>query len=124
MSIRSILPALVILLISCGKKPEVPPEFIQPPQMQSVFWDFIRADALTTLKHKENNTSPQALATNVTLQKQVFDMHKVTKQAFYSSLDYYNSHPALMRTLVDSIVNKANRERLGNTTIINPSLFK
>jgi len=130
MTIRSILPALCILLISCGKKSGVPPEYIPPAKMQLVFWDFIRADALTTLEHNNNNASPEALATNIKLQKQVFAMHQVTKEEFYRSLDYYNAHPALMRTLMDSVINKANRERpnITNTpnipNTINPSLIK
>ena len=124
MSIRSILPALCILLISCGKKSDVPSEFIQPAKMQVVLWDYIRADALTTQQQKNNNSSPEAMVANVKLQKQVFALHKITKQEFYKSLDYYNAHPFLMRTLMDSIVNKANRERPNNTGPINPGLIK
>ena len=124
MSIRSILPVICILLISCGKKSGVPSEIIQPAKMQLVFWDFIRADALTTTDQKNNSTSPAAIAENVKLQKQVFALHQVTKEEFYKSLEYYNAHPALMRVLMDSIVNKANRERADHTGIANPTLNK
>jgi len=124
MSIRSILPVLCIVLISCGKKSDLPGEIIQPAKMQSVLWDFIRADALTTTEQKNNTSSPEALAANVKLQKQVFALHQVTKEEFYKSLDYYNAHPVLMRTIMDSIVNKANRERTNNTGAVNPSLTK
>jgi hypothetical protein len=124
MRIRSILPVLCIVLISCGKKSGVPGEFIQPSKMQLVFWDYIRADALTTQQQKNNNGSPEAMAANVKLQKQVFAIHQVTKEEFYKSLDYYNSHPVLMRTLMDSILSKANRERQNKTGPINPALIK
>lgn len=122
MSIRGILPALCILLISCGKRAGVPDRFIQPSKMQSVLWDFIRADALTQQQQK-NNTSPGAMLANVKLQKQVFALHQVSKEEFYTSLEYYKAHPAMMRTLMDSIVNKANRERPNNISI-NPALVK
>lgn len=124
MTIRRILPVLCILLISCGKKSGVPPGIIQPSQMQLVFWDYIRADALTTQQQKNNNTSHEAIAENVKLQKQVFAIHKVTKEEFYQSLNYYKAHPVLMRTLMDSIVNKANKERGNNTGIINSPMIK
>ena len=124
MRIRSILPVICILLISCGKKNGVPAEFIQPSKMQSVFWDFIRADALTTAQNKNNNTSPEAIAENVKLQKQVFALHQVTKDEFYNSLDYYNAHPALMKVLMDSIINKANREKQNNANMFNPGIVK
>jgi len=123
MTIRSILPALCILLISCGKKSAVPAQFIQPSKMQLVFWDYLRADALTS-QLQRSSTSPEALAANVKLQKQVFAIHHVTKEEFYTSLDYYKAHPVLMRNLMDSMVNKANRERPNGTSIINPALIK
>jgi len=123
MTIRSILPALCILLISCGKRSAVPAEFIQPAKMQLVFWDYLRADALTA-QLQRSSTSPEALAANVKLQKQVFAIHHVTKEEFYSSLDYYKAHPVLMRTLMDSMTNKANRERPTGPTTINPALIK
>lgn len=126
MSIRSILPALCILMISCGKRSAVPGEFIQPAVMQSVLWDYIRADALTMQLQKNNTGTPEALAENVKLQKQVFAIHQVSKEEFYRSLNFYKSHPALMRTIMDSIVNKANRERQNNATPVNlnPALIK
>ena len=124
MRIRSFLPIICILLISCGKKNGVPSEYIQPSKMQLVFWDFIRADALTTVEQKNNYTSAVSIAENVKLQKQVFAMHQVTKEEFYNSLAYYNTHPALMRVLMDSIVNKANRERQNSTNISNQGLVK
>ena len=123
MSIRSILPALCILLISCGKRSDVPSRFIQPSKMQMVFWDFIRADALTTQLQK-NTTSPEALATSVKLQKEVFALYHVTKEEFYSSLDYYKAHPVLMRTLMDSMTDKASRERPNGASVLNPALSK
>ena|SRR5437868_14549764 len=114
--------AVCFLLISCGKKSAVPSEFIQPPKMQVLLWDYIRADALTT-QQKHSFTSPEALSENAELQQQVFAIHGVSKDQFYKSLDYYKSHPVIMKNLMDSVVSKATRERV-NILPINPALVK
>ncbi len=116
MTRRSILPAICIVLASCGKKNSIPSGFLQLPKMQLVLWDMIRADALTTQRQK-TYSSPAAMEENVKLQKQVFAIHNVTKEEFYQSLNYYETHPGLMRTLMDSVVNKANRERINNLPV-------
>ena len=123
MSIRSILPALCILIISCGKKSAVPSQFIQPAKMQLVFWDFLRADALNTQLQRGSN-APGPLTTIVKLQKEVFAIHHVTREEFYSSLDYYKTHALLMATLMDSMLTRANRERPGGSGVITPTLIQ
>lgn len=108
---RSILPALCLILISCGSKNAIPPEVLQPGKMQLVLWDIMRADAATT-QHLQTYTSPEAAAENVKLQKQVFAIHNITREDFYISLDYYKAHTNLMKVMMDSMVNKATREKV------------
>lgn len=122
MSKRIILPALCLILISCGKKHTIPSEVLQPAKMQLVLWDIMRADAVTT-QHLKTYTSPEAAAENVKLQKQVFAIHNVTREDFYKSLEYYKTHTSLMKVMIDSMVNKANREKVNNVPI-NPNLIK
>lgn len=122
MSKRIILPALCLILISCGKKHTIPSEVLQPAKMQLVLWDIMRADAVTT-QHLKTYTSPEAVAENVKLQKQVFAIHNVTREDFYKSLEYYKTHTSLMKVMMDSMVNKANREKVNNVPI-NPNLIK
>ena len=122
MSKHSILPLLCLILISCGKKNAIPAEVLQPGKMQLVLWDIMRADAVTTQQLK-TYASPEAAAENVKLQKQVFAIHNVTREDFYTSLDFYKSHTSLMKVIMDSMVNKANREKI-NIVPINPALTK
>ena len=122
MTSRIILFAACFILISCGKKNAVPADLLQPPKMQLVFWDIIRADALTNQQQK-TFTSPEAIAANVQLQKQVFAIHGVTREDFYRSLDFYKAHPAIMKVMMDSMVVKANREKV-TIAPINPALIK
>jgi len=110
-----ILSAVCCILISCGKKNAVPADLLQPSKMQLVFWDIIRADALTNQRQK-TYTSPEALTANVQLQKQVFAIHGVTREEFYISLDFYKTHPNIMKVLLDSMIAKAAREKITITT--------
>jgi hypothetical protein len=99
-----------ILLFSCSKKDAVPSEFIQPAKMQTALWDFMRADAVTTYRMKGFG-SPEAWNDNIELQQQIFAIHKITKEQFYKSLNYYLSKPKIFQPMLDSLVAKANRER-------------
>ncbi len=111
MSKRCIFLALSLILISCGNKNSIPIGILKPDKMRGVLWDIIRADAVTT-QQLRTNISIIATEENVKLQKQIFAIHEITKEDFYKSFDYYRSHPSLMKVLLDSVVNKANRERI------------
>jgi hypothetical protein len=111
MSKRSILLVLSIILMSCGNKNSTPPGVLKPDKMQAVLWDIIRADAFTTL-HIKTSVPGIATAEDAKLQKQVFAIHGLSKDDFYRSYDYYKAHAGLMRTVLDSMINKANREKI------------
>ena len=78
--------------------------------MQGVFWDIIRTETYTnhlvTADYKKNRIEDEAR-----LQKQVFMIHGVSKEEFYKSYNYYKKYPLLMKTLLDSMINKAGREK-------------
>ena len=122
MSRTSIILALSLALISCGNKNSVPSGILKPARMQEVLWDIILADAFTT-QHTRSTAPSIAEAENAKLQKQVFAIHDITREDFYKSFDYYKEHTNLMKPLLDSIINKAEREKNKNV-IINPALTK
>lgn len=105
---------IILLLFSCRNKQTIQSVLLNPDKMQAVLWDIIRADAFTTqyIKYKpaKNEFSENAL-----LQKQIFALHKVRKEDFYYSFDYYKVHSSLMRTMLDSMINKAGREKTYGT---------
>ena len=37
------------------------------------------------------------------LQKEIFSVHEITKEAFYKSYDFYLKHPALMKDMLDTM---------------------
>ncbi len=113
---KSWVVVLCVFMISCGKKDPVPAAYIQPAKMQLVLWDFLRADALTIQRLKAFG-SPESAVDNIPLQKQVFAIHHVTKEDFYESLAFYEANPHIMKTLLDSVAERATRERANNVPL-------
>jgi Domain of unknown function (DUF4296) len=107
-----------IILSSCSNKNALPDNVLKPAKMQAVLWDIIRVDAFTTNFIKKDSTK-NAVAENVKLQKQVFATHKVTEEAFYESYSYYKKNTALFKSVMDSMINIANRKRNIRTSPLN-----
>jgi hypothetical protein len=101
---------LSTLLISCGSKNKMPSGILPPEKMQLVLWDILRVDAFShdfQIKDSTKNLAEE----NAKLQKQVFVLYSVTQEEFYNSYDYYKTHTELMKGMLDSMINKANRDR-------------
>ena len=82
--------------------------------MQTVLWDVLRADAFAFDFIKKDSTKipEQEL---VKLQQQIFAVHKVSKEQFYKSYEYYKVHPEIMLPMLDSIINKSTRDKFAET---------
>jgi len=106
----SILVAVTSILFACGNKKDMTSASLKPEKMQQVMWDIFRAEAYTTQYYRSVGTKNDVLE-NARLQRQVFAIHKVSKEDFYQSLAYYKSNVELMKVMLDSMVNKAVREK-------------
>ena len=99
--IRCILIILaVIFCISC--KESKPSGIIKPEKMKEILWDVFKADALSQ-QIVSTDSSKSLAEENVRLTRQVFLIHKVTKEEFEKSYTYYTQHPAIMISMLDSI---------------------
>jgi hypothetical protein len=105
-----VLIILMICFVSCNNEKELPPGILQAEKMQEVFWDVMMAEAYTTQFIKKDSSSDTQLE-NAKLQQQIFAIHKISKKEFYDSYSYYNSHVDLMRTLLDSITARREKEK-------------
>ena len=76
--------------------------------MQEVFWDFIRADVYANEIIRLDSTKNVELE-NAKLQAQVFQLHKVSKEEFYKSYEYYLRHQQLMKSMVDTMMVRQQR---------------
>ncbi len=113
MSRYAIVLVVSLIFISCGKKDKQASGILDPVKMQAVLWDVIRADAYIS-RFTANDTSKNIFEEEVKLQKQVFDMHGVSRETFNTSFNYYKLHPPQMKLILDSMTAKGNRDKLIN----------
>ena len=114
MMLRKIALICTVFLFSCGNKQAIPSGILKPAVMQKVMWDVLRADAFAFDFIKRDSTKKPE-AENVQLQQQIFLIHKISKEAFYKSYNFYKVHPDLMQPILDSMISKATRDKLINT---------
>jgi hypothetical protein len=114
MILRTIALICTVSLFSCGNKQDLPQGILKPAVMQKVMWDVLRADAFT-FDFIKRDSAKRPEAENVKLQQQIFAVHKVSKEDFYKSYNFYKVHPDLMQPILDSMINKATRDKMINT---------
>jgi hypothetical protein len=114
MTLKAMALITVVLLFSCGNKNSIPKGILKPAKMEVVLWDVLQADAFI-FEFVKRDTSKKTEVENVRLLQQIFATHKVSKDEFYRSYDFYKAHPALMQPILDSMINKATRDKFINT---------
>ena len=78
--------------------------------MKVVMWDMLLADnwyAQTAMK----DSTAQKTKKNVLLYQEVFSQHSITKEQFYTSYNYYQTHTKEMTILLDSLEAYGTRAR-------------
>jgi hypothetical protein len=79
-------------------------------QMKTIMWDMMKADELNNLQSTKD-TGFAGKKMNFAYYEQVFKLHQISREQFYRSLKYYESHPLQMKILIDSLDLYAARER-------------
>jgi hypothetical protein len=79
-------------------------------QMKPVMWDLMKAGEWY-IYIVAKDSSLRNKKEDIRLFEQVFAIHGITKDRFYSSYKYYESHPIEFRTLVDSLDAYSVREK-------------
>lgn len=80
-------------------------------KMKVVMWDLVKAGEWHTFIIIKDSTLKQKKE-DIRLFEQVFAVHGITKDQFYSSYKYYEAHPVEFKTLLDSVDAYAIREKL------------
>jgi hypothetical protein len=101
---------LTVIFIS-GCKPEVPKDVLPPKKMQAVLWDVLRADDMANV-YALSDTSFYSFQKHAPYYRTILEVHSITKKDFVNSLEYYKSHPVLLKKILDSIQVVAERERV------------
>lgn len=96
-----------LFFFSCS---DAPKGLLPQKKMQQVLWDVLKADTYTKQFLSKDSTKNLKLE-NAKMQMQIFALHKVTKEDFYLSYEYYKTKPQLFNAIMDSISNNTTLER-------------
>lgn len=101
---RKIISILLIgvCIASCKDKNALPANLLSKQQMGDVLWDITRAEVFTN-NYIKKDSGKNLVVEDAKLQQQIFDIHHVTKDQFYTSYDYYRKNPELISAILDSI---------------------
>ena len=110
---RNVFACILLVLVSCSGKKNLPTGIIEPKKMQQVMWDYIRADVYSNdFLKKDSSKKMNDTLENIRLQNKVFGFYRITREEFYNSYNYYIDHPEMMDPLMDSMISKQNRIKL------------
>lgn len=102
--LKSIVAFLLIsVFISCGKKTvSIPSDVLPKKQMIEVMTDVQLAEAAKDVAMSEDKTKN-------TIQEYyafIFNKHRITKEQFQKSFDFYKTHPELMEEIYSEVINR------------------
>ena len=99
------LLCLSLVLFSCASKVAVPKDVISPDKMERVMYDVIRADELVDFSITIDS-SYRNFSKRTALYDSIFSFHAVSKEYYQKSLQFYQSHPDLLKAILESLQKK------------------
>lgn len=96
-------------LVSCSPDSKAPSNIIQPPEMSNILWDIMRSQTLAYETARKDSTVNEAIETKALSQK-IFTIYKIDSAYFSRSYNWYVQHPAILKTIFDSMYVQKERE--------------
>ena len=101
---RIIIPIVLLCLLSnCRREDKIPAGIFSREKMEAVMWDMMQADQFVAGYIMHSDTGLNRTVESAKLYQQVFAIHKINLDELSRSIDYYRSHPALLRDIMDSL---------------------
>ena len=100
----------MLFLLAC-KNDTKPANILPMDKMKTVLWQLMQADEYYT-RMSTIDTTWKIHKKNVQFYKQIFELNKVDRVAFYSTIDYLQKHPVAFKELMDSTYALSKREKL------------
>ncbi|MEO7961792.1 MAG: DUF4296 domain-containing protein [Ginsengibacter sp.] len=106
---RPFIYILILIMVSCKDKYEVPGKIIPPEKMTGIMWDVIRAQELAKDIKRKDSLINLPERTHL-LTAQVFKIYNINSTTFKESYDWYLDHPNIMQNVIDSLYTQKQRE--------------
>ena len=98
----------VIFFFSCAQKNKVPETILPPDRMDKLLMDMLRAEEF--FNQKQADSAFLDSLNRINLYQSVLATNKTNKEDFKRSFTYYESHPELLKTVLDSMHSQANKK--------------
>lgn len=100
---------LIFIVVGCGARNDVPKEVLPPKSMEKMLWDMIMADGIVSYDLQFDTTLDQN-SKRMVLYQSILRTHKVSKEKFKRSLEFYQNRPDLLKIVLDSMQQQSMRE--------------
>lgn len=94
------------ILLACGSKSKLPSGVLPAEQMEAVMWDMLRTDQFLTDYVFLKDSSLNKDEVTIGYYKRIFRNHGITRDDFKKSFNYYETHPGLLKAVMDSIAKR------------------
>jgi Domain of unknown function (DUF4296) len=101
-----------LLVFGCTNTPKAPENILPKKKMELVLWDMIQAERFSTFYLQRDSAAKDVQLEKFKLYDQIFSIHKISKEDFITSYKYYLSRPDIAKPIFDSMVAKAERQKI------------
>lgn len=106
---RLLLLSLLLTAVAC-RHTSSPAKVLSEEQMKVIVWDMLCADELA-FQNKVADSTLVLKKESFRLYDQVFAIHHVTREQFYSSYRYYQENPAKYKTLMQAVMKYGDQKK-------------
>jgi hypothetical protein len=101
----------ILFLTACASKETKNGKLLPIKTMQQTVWQLMQVDEYLT-RQIQTDTTIQPSLKKAQYYQQVFNINKVDRVQFYTTMDYLDKHPVEMKVLMDSVEALSKREKL------------
>ncbi|MBS1599601.1 MAG: DUF4296 domain-containing protein [Bacteroidetes bacterium] len=102
----------LVLLTACNSDGDIPKGVIAKEEMGKIFWDMVQADQYAIQYLTKDSLKDKVKPETMKLYEEIFRIHHISKEEFKKSLEFYEAHPDITKSIFDSLSASANRRRI------------
>ncbi len=111
MRMRIVFFAFFGLFLFACKGKQAKKNVLPVSSMKLILWDILKADEWY-FQTAIRDTLRKRVNENFQIYEQVYKIHHITKEQFYLSYKYYETHPDQFKTLIDSVIAVGDRDKI------------
>jgi hypothetical protein len=110
MRLTFIAALFIIVCAGCVNNNKVPKGILSKDEMRGLVWDLMQVDTYAQT-YIAKDTLKNLKKERTILFQQVFDLHKVSRDEFEKSFDYYMGRPDLTQSIFDTLASRQAQQR-------------